>query len=463
MIQPNANGVHMKYKILAIDDKLSFLSFLKNNLINIGYNVTTIADSNNAIKEFKKNIYDCILLDVKIPGVNGLELLQISLKNNPSIPVIMLSGQSNIKIAVESIKLGAFDFIEKPIDVEKLHITIKNAIEKKTLSKQKDFLLSELNEKHRIIGESKKLKNIILKIESIADTPAKVLIQGETGTGKELVAWAIHHSSSRKSNPYIRINCAAIPPDLLESELFGYHKGSFTGASENKMGKFVAADGGTLFLDEIGDMSLNLQAKILRVLEENEVDIIGENKPIKINARIIAATNQNLEEKIMNGSFRKDLFYRLNVVNIVIPPLRERKDDITPLAYYFLRKFNETYNKQVFSITNEAENILINYDWAGNVRELRNVIEKSVLFSNTNTIKAIDIENSLFLKDNNNSKDFDMWKFATLKKAKLEFEKKFIISKLEKYNWNIAKVAEELKIDRSNLFKRIHALEIVKE
>ncbi len=453
----------MNTKILAIDDDVSFLKFLKENLESIGYITKTISDSNTATKALKKNSFDCVLLDVKIPGVNGLELLQISLNNNPTIPVIMLSGQSSIKIAVEAIKLGAFDFIEKPVDVEKLHITIKNAIDKKNLSKQKDFLLSELNEKYRIIGESEEIKNIILKIESIANTPAKVLIQGETGTGKELVAWAIHHSSSRKSNPYIRINCAAIPPELLESELFGYHKGSFTGASEDKIGKFVAADGGTLFLDEIGDMSLNLQAKILRVLEENEVDIIGKNKPKKINVRVIAATNQNLEEKIKNGSFRKDLFYRLNVALIVVPPLRERKDDIIPLANYFLTKLNETYNKQVFSIADEAKNILFNYDYPGNVRELRNIIEKAILFSNTNTIKATDIESCIFLKESNNSKNFHLWRTATLKKAKLEFEKKFIISKLKEHNWNIAQTAKDLNIDRSNLFKRIHALEIVKE
>jgi len=452
----------MNAKILAIDDNISFLNFLKENLENIGYDTTTISDSNTAIKILKKNSYDCVLLDVKIPGVNGLELLRISLKNYPVIPVIMLSGQSNIKTAVEAIKLGAFDFIEKPIDVEKLHITMKNAIEKKNLSKQKDFLLSELNEKYRIIGESKEIKNIISKIKSLADTPAKVLIQGETGTGKELVAWAIHHNSSRRSNPYIKINCAAIPPELLESELFGYNKGSFTGASEDKTGKFVAADGGTLFLDEIGDMNLNLQAKILRVLEENEVDIIGENKPKKIDVRIIAASNQELEKKVAEGTFRKDLFYRLNVANIIIPPLRERKDDILPLFYYFLKKFNETYNKQVYSITNEAKDILLNYNWPGNVRELRNVIEKLVLFSNNNTINSTNIENALAQKNDILSKNFDTWGASTLKKAKLEFEKNFILAKLEKNNWNIAKTAEELGVDRSNLFKKIQSLKIQK-
>ncbi len=453
----------MQHRILAIDDDVNFLGFLKQNLENIGYNVITVSDSNTAVKEFEKNSFDCVLLDVKLPGINGLELLDISLKNNSTTPVIMVSGQSSIKIAVEAIKLGAFDFIEKPIDVNKLHITIKNAIEKKSLSKEKDFLLSELHENYRIIGKSTAIKKIISKIDSIANTPAKVLILGETGTGKELVAWAIHHNSYRKSRPYIKINCAAIPTELLESELFGYHKGAFTGALENKKGKFLAADGGTLFLDEIGDMSLNLQSKILRVLEEDEVDILGENSPKKIDVRIIAATNQNLGRKIIKGSFRKDLFYRLNVATIFIPPLRERKEDILTLSSHFLLKFNETYNKQIFTISKEAEDVLMNYDWPGNVRELRNVIEKSVLFSKKNIIEENTIYNALNLRENEQYEYYNNNEELALSKAKKEFEKNYIISKLEKNDWNISQTAKELKIDRSNLFKKIHSLEIIKE
>ncbi len=459
----------MNTKILAIDDNLSFLNFLKENLSNIGYNVITVSDSNNAITEIKSNSYDCILLDVKLPGIDGIELLKISLKNNPATPVIMVSGQSSIKIAVEAIKLGAFDFIEKPVDANKLHVTIKNALEKKNLSIEKDFLLSELNENFRIIGESEQIQTVLEKIKNVADTPAKVLIQGETGTGKELVAWAIHHNSSRKAKPYIKINCAAIPSELLESELFGYHKGAFTGATTNRYGKFIAANGGTLFLDEIGDMSLKLQAKILRVLEGNEVDIIGKTSPQKIDVRIIAATNQNLIEKIKNGSFRSDLFYRLNVVNIFIPPLRERKEDILTLSYYFLSKLNEIYNKQIVSISNEAENLLLKYDWPGNIRELKNVIEQSILYCNTNSVEAINIENALNYKskfDKNKKQisgdEISYEDNSNLTKAKREFEKKYIYRKLEKNNWNISQTAKELKIDRSNLFRKIQALNIEK-
>ncbi len=453
----------MKYKILAIDDDLNFLGFLEQNLNGVGYETSTISDSNSAINELEQNSFDCILLDVRIPGVNGLELLEYSLSKNPATPVIMISGQSSIKIAVEAIKLGAFDFVEKPIDVAKLHVTIKNALEKKSLSREKDFLLSELNENYRIIGKSEAIKKIISQISSIADTPAKVLIQGETGTGKELIAWAIHHNSSRKSKPYIKINCAAIPSELLESELFGYRKGAFTGADNNRIGKFEAADGGTLFLDEIGDMSLNLQSKILRILEEDEVDILGVNSSKKIDVRIIAATNQDLEKKIEDGSFRKDLFYRLNVANIFIPPLKERKEDILPLSYHFLSKLNETYNKQITSIQQSAENILLNYSWSGNVRELRNVIEKSVLYCKTNRIEFNDIQNTLNIRNDNLSKEIDIEEKTNLKKAKIEFERNYIISKLDSNNWKIPQTAKELSVDRSNLFKKMQNLGIDKE
>lgn len=418
----------MKTQILAIDDDSSFLNFLKLNLSEVDYNTIIVSDSNTAITEIKRKDIDCILLDVKIPGVNGLELLAIALKYNPNIPVIMVSGQSNIKIAVEALKLGAFDFIEKPIDVAKLHITIKNAIEKKNLSAEKDLLLSELQDNYQIIGNSQEIKEIISQIKSIADTPAKVLIQGETGTGKELVAWAIHHYSSRRSKPYIKINCAAIPSELLESELFGFHKGAFTGATNNKIGKFIAADGGTLFLDEIGDMNLNLQSKILRVLEENEVDILGENSPHKIDVRIITATNQNIEKKIIEGTFRKDLFYRLNVANIFIPPLRSRKTDIVPIAYYFIKKFSESYNKKIYSIRQNAEQLLINYNYPGNVRELRNIIEKIVLYCNSDYVDFNDVQN-IFSNKYKNTYDLpNSPNDLSFKDAKNDFERNYLIA-----------------------------------
>jgi DNA-binding NtrC family response regulator len=271
-----------------------------------------------------------------MPGINGLELLNVIIKRYPAIPVLMVSGQSNIKIATEAIKNGAYDFIEKPIDPERLFISVQNAIYKQNLQEAKNNILGELQEKYRIIGKSPAIVEIFNQIEKVANTPVKVVIQGESGTGKELVAWAIHYNSSRSGNPYIKLNCAALPSELLESELFGHKKGSFTGAIADRKGKFIAADGGSLFLDEIGDMNIQLQAKLLRALEEKEIEIIGDNVPKKVDVRVIAATNQNLEKLVKNGTFREDLYHRLNVVKIVIPPLRERVENILPLAYHFL-------------------------------------------------------------------------------------------------------------------------------
>lgn len=448
----------MRSNILAIDDDVSFLNFLKENLIDKGYNTVTASDPSTAKTEIESNNYDCILLDVRIPGVNGLELLKLSLKNNSTIPVVMVSGQSSISIAVEALKIGAFDFIEKPIDISKLEATIKNAVTKKILSNENEILFSEIQKTHKMIGKSTQFENIIHQINSIAKTNAKVLIQGETGTGKELVAWAIHHNSERKSKPYIKINCAAIPSELLESELFGYKKGTFTGADSDKEGKFIAANGGTLFLDEIGDMSLALQSKILRVLEENEVDILGKNEPTKIDVRILAATNQDLEEKVASGEFRNDLYYRLKVVNIFIPPLCERIDDIHPIAYHYLKQFCEVYNKRILGFQNSAEQLLLNYTWPGNVRELKNVIENIVIHSNDEHVSFNEVSNAI---GQNVKKNIDIpSEDINLKEAKKEFEKKFIINKLKSNNYNISKTAEEIGIDRSNLFRKIQKLGI---
>ncbi len=451
----------MKRQILIVDDDINFLDSLKNNLENKGYIVTAISNSSIAEKKIITQKYSCILLDIKMPGLNGIDLLKICFENNPFTPVLIVSGQSNIEIAVEAIKLGAFDFIEKPIDIEKLHIAIKNAVNKNILTLEKENLLHELKTQHKIISISESMNSVMEQIKTFADTPAKVLIQGETGTGKELVAWALHYNSSRKSEAYIKINCAAIPSELLESELFGHHKGSFTGASSNKYGKFIAADGGTLFLDEIGDMSMELQAKILRVLENNEVDIIGTNKPRKINVRVIAATNKNLEERIKNGLFRADLYYRLNVMNIYIPPLRFRKDDILPLTYHFIKIFNQVYNKSISSIDKSTEDILLNYDWKGNVRELKNIIEKVVIYCKGNSIGLMEIQKAMYNIEEINYIDYT--ETLNLKEAKNNFEKKYITNSLLRNNWKISKTAEKLGIDRTNLFKKIKKLGIEKE
>ena len=336
------------------------------------------------------------------------------------------------------------------MDDEKLISTLLKAIEHSQLLEEKKFLFHELEENYRIIGKSNAVKQIIEKINIIAPTDARVLITGETGTGKELVAWALHHNSLRKNKPYLKINCASIPGELLESELFGHRRGSFTGADKDRMGKFIAANNGTLFLDEIGDMDILLQSKLLRVLEENEVTVIGDNLPKKIDVRIIAATNKNLLRETEEGRFREDLFHRINVFQIHIPPLRERKEDILPLAYHFLRKFADSYNKSVLSISSQVEGLLLNYNWKGNVRELKNIIEKLVILSKG---REITIEDYFLATGNQENPSVEGW--SSLKKAKEDFEKKLILKTLAETDWKISLAAEKLNIERTNLFKKM--------
>ena len=450
----------MVAKILAIDDDNKYLISIKKLLEIKGFSVTSISNQREILDALNQLDYDCVLLDVRMPGLNGIEIFNIITKKNPFLPVIMISGQSNIHIAVDLIKKGAFDFIEKPIETERLLITINNAISKKALQTEKEFLFKELQENFRMIGNSEPFKKLIQTISSLAPTNAKVLIEGESGTGKELIAWAIHNNSNRKSKPYLKVNCAAIPSELLESELFGHRKGSFTGAEKDREGKFIAADGGTLFLDEIGDMSLNLQAKLLRVLEESEVEVIGENIPRKVDVRIIAATNKNLPELVKEKMFRNDLYHRLNVVKLIIPPLRERREDIIPLAYHYLNYFSKQYNKMVDKINQQAEAKLRNHHWQGNVRELRNIIEKLVIFCKGNEISLNETINALNVKSQFEPKETD--EVFPLRLAKINFEKEYILEALNKNDWKINETADALGIDRTNLFKKMQKLGIDK-
>ncbi len=308
-----------------------------------------------------------------------------------------------------------------------------------------------------MIGQSDEFNGVIESINIIAPTNARVLITGKTGTGKELVAWAIHHNSERRNKPYIKLNCAAIPSALLESELFGHKKGSFTGADKDRIGKFLAADGGTLFLDEIGEMDFSLQSKLLRVLEENEVEIIGDNRPYKIDVRIIVATNKNLKEEIKRGSFREDLFHRINVFEIYIPPLSQRKKDILPLSYHFVRKFSEMYNKKIISFSGQVEGLLLNQAWNGNIRELKNSIEKLVIFSSNNEITVDNFYRAMgngYLASNISTKK------KTFKSAKENFEKELLLKTLIDNNWIVTKAADELGIERTNLFKKMQKYDI---
>ncbi|MCK4560334.1 MAG: sigma-54-dependent Fis family transcriptional regulator [Calditrichia bacterium] len=447
----------MSDSILVIDDDQNLLKSLKKFLTLENYSVDTLVNAVKAEELLEHKPYRCLLLDVKMPVISGMDILKNVIQKHPSLPVIMISGQSGIEIAVQAIKAGAFDFIEKPINPERLIITVRNALRRYELQEMNESIFKALQEKYRLIGQSNAIKSIFKQIEDVADTPAKVLIMGESGTGKELVAWAIHHNSARRGKPYIKLNCAAIPSELLESEIFGHRKGSFTGAVSDRRGKFIEAHQGTLFLDEIGDMSLQLQAKLLRALEENEVEVIGENLPVKVDIRIIAATNQNLQQLIADGKFREDLYYRLNVVKILIPPLRERPEDILPLTHHFLNEFSDVYNKPIMFVKSQAEALLINYDWPGNVRQLRNVIEKIMIFCHSPEIGHDDVRKALDLgfSPHDNNENMEELNNLTLKIANESFEKKYILAILQKYNWKIGETARNLGIDRSNLFKKM--------
>lgn len=453
----------MNYKILAIDDDNVLLSSIKKTLELSDYLVDTLEDPSKFESLENINNYHVILLDIKMPKVDGLTLLDIIHSKYPHIPIIMISGESDIKTAVQSLKQGAYDFIEKPIDPDKLLIAIKNAVSIKILYDANLRMKEEISDQYKIIYDSIWMRDIMNKIEHMAPTKAKVMIYGESGTGKELIARAIHRISDRSEKPYIKINCASIPSELLESEFFGHKKGSFTGALNDHEGKFIQADGGTLFLDEIGDMEMRLQSKLLRAVEDSEIEVIGSNKTRHVDVRIICATNQNLKELVEKGKFREDLFHRLNVVSVRIPPLRERKEDIPPLVEYYIQRFNQDYNKKVEGINTRALGLLKSYSWPGNVRELKNLIEKTVIYSTNNTITFEDVINSFDeniihqLEQNAEHKEFN-----SLKEARQEFEKQYIKKILEEYGWRIQETASALGIDRTNLFKKMKSYEIVK-
>lgn len=446
----------MNSRILVVDDDENLLKSIKKILKLEQYSVDTLVNPLKIDESLETHNYQCLLLDVRMPVVSGLVVLKSALQKFPALPVIMISGQSDIETAVGAIKMGAYDFIEKPIDPDRLFVAVKNAIQRHHLQEMSDSMFRELRDQFSIIGRSTALRNIVQQIKEVSNTPAKVLIVGESGTGKELVAHAIHFDSVRKGKPYIKLNCAAIPTELLESELFGHRKGSFTGAIADRTGKFVEADGGSLFLDEIGNMSIHLQAKLLRVLEDSEVEPIGENVPRRVDVRIISATNRNLEQLISSGAFREDLYYRLNVVKIFIPPLRDRPEDILPLAYHFMKGFSNDYNKQVLTIQNQVEKLLLNYEWPGNVRQLRNAVEKMVLFNHSGEIQYEEAINALELGHATYcSGSRDDGKSLVLKTAIHDFEKKYILATLQEHNWKISESAHALGIDRSNLFKKM--------
>jgi two-component system nitrogen regulation response regulator NtrX len=379
------------------------------------------------------------------------------IQGTPRAPaVIMISGHGNIETAVRATKLGAFDFIEKPLSLEKIIVLVRNAVQQRRLQDENQLLRSELGHRYQVIGESVPIKALRQQITVTAPTNGRVLIYGESGTGKELVARSLHAASLRSKGPFVEVNCAAIPEELIESELFGHIKGSFTGASEDKIGKFQKADGGTLFLDEVGDMSLRTQSKVLRVLEEQRFERVGSNQTVSVDVRVLAATNKNLEQEIARGAFRQDLFYRLNVIPFFVTPLRDRKGDIPVLARYFLNEFSSEYGKKTRELSEAAMEILLRYPWPGNVRELRNLVERLVIVCPQPRIEPHHLPPELF----RGVAESPQQPYSTLHEARSAYEREFILRKLQEHRWNMTQTATALGLERSHLYRKMKSLGI---
>jgi two-component system nitrogen regulation response regulator NtrX len=396
------------------------------------------------------------LLDVWLPKMDGLETLEHLLENDLTPMVVMISGHASIETAVRATKLGAFDFIEKPLALEKTVLVVKNALDHLRLEEENRRLRAELERSYHILGDSIPMKALRQLIALTAPTNSRVLIYGESGTGKELVARALHAQSPRSAHAFVEVNCAALPEELIESELFGHTRGSFTGATESKIGKFQKADGGTLFLDEVGDMSLKTQAKVLRVLEEQRFEPVGSNAPVRVDVRVIAATNKHLEEEIARGVFREDLFYRLNVIPVSVPPLRERTEDVPILAEHFLGEYSAAYGRRPKQLTPAALGVLVRYPWPGNVRELKNVVERLVIMCPQEKIEPQHLPPELF----RGAPRAPQPVASTLQEARSAYEREFILRKLEENQWNMTRTAAALGLERSHLYRKMKTLGI---
>jgi two-component system nitrogen regulation response regulator NtrX len=463
----------MSRSILIIDDEASIRTSLDGALRDEGYRVRLAASGKEGIEAQRQEPADVIILDIWMPGMDGLETLKQLKAEWPDQAVIMMSGHGTIDTAVRATKLGAFDFLEKPPSLEKLLVLLQNAGSVRDLARENQALRKQIQRSRQLIGESEPMKRIQALIRQVAPTTGSVLIGGENGTGKELVAHSIHALSSRYQKPFVEVNCAAIPEELIESELFGHERGAFTGATQLRRGKFDLANEGTLFLDEIGDMSMKTQAKILRILQEQKFERVGGTQTISVDVRIVAATNKDLRAEIAKGNFREDLFYRLNVIPFLVPPLRERKEDIPLLADHFLREFSVTHGKKLRALTKEARELLKTYSWPGNVRELKNLIERLMILTVDREDGAditanhlldhlqVDAIGSNVAGSKSDAPITDKAVAASaasaknLRDARSEFEKEFIVKTLEENDWNVSKAATVLGIERSHLHKKM--------
>ncbi len=468
----------MKPRILVIDDEAAIRDSLKMILEYEGYEVLTAPTGEEGIAQTEREAPDLVFLDVKMPGMDGLEVLQRLRHLVEVTPIVVVSGHGTVSTAVEATKLGAFDFIEKPLERERVLVTVRNAVDSRRLRSENRSFKRDAEKRYQIVGDSPLLARVREAIGKAAPTTATVLIWGESGVGKELVARAIHRESLRRDGTFVQVNCAAIPDELIESELFGHEKGSFTGATDRQIGKFEQADKGTIFLDEIGDMSLKTQAKVLRVLQEQELERLGSNRIIKVDVRVIAATNKTLEEEIVRGTFREDLFYRLNVIPIHVPPLRDRKDDLATLVRHFADLFTRENNFRRKTFTAAAMDRLKQHHWRGNIRELRNFVERLIIMSPADQIDVKDLPDFAGGRPGElpplpaaaaadgaapAAANASWMQAPTLQEFKSTSERAFLVNKLRENGWNISKTAEVIDTPRSNLYKKLEQYQISQE
>jgi two-component system nitrogen regulation response regulator NtrX len=453
----------MPRRILIVDDEQGIRRALQQLLEFEGYEVRAVGNAVDGIAEYQKLRADLVFLDVKMAGIDGIEALKKLKEIDPAAIIVMISGHATIQTAVEATQLGAYDILEKPLDTDLILVTLRNALQHLDLHEENARLKDAIQSRFEIVGRSYGIRAVTDKIERVGKTPARVLITGENGTGKELVARALHRQSTRADGPFVEVNCAAIPSELIESELFGHMKGSFTGAIADHAGKFEQADGGTLFLDEVGDMSLAAQAKVLRVLQDGVVTRIGGSRPVEVDVRVFAATNKHIETEIAEGRFREDLFYRLNVVPIHVPPLRERREDIPLLVAHFLDVLTSREGVAPRTIAAEAVEALQRLEWPGNVRELRNTIERLLILSTGPRITAEDVERLAGRRDPEQAGLGSLLECKTFDEFKRLSERAFLLSKLREMDWNVAETARAVDIPRSNLYKKIERYGLTRE
>ncbi len=456
----------MRESILVVDDEAGVRASLAGILGDEGYQVDTLETGEAGLAALERGRYDLLLLDVWLPQMDGIEVLARVRTLDPDLPVVVISGHGSVETAVKAVRMGAQDFVEKPLSLEKTLLAVKNALKQRRLEVENRALKEQVEHRWVMVGESPAMTALKGEIAQAAPSNGRVLIYGENGTGKELVARNIHHQSHRGNGPFVEVNCAAIPEELIESELFGHTRGAFTGALAAKKGKFELADGGTLFLDEIGDMSLKTQAKVLRVLQEQKVEPVGGTATVAVDVRVIAATNKRLPDEIRKGAFREDLFFRLNVLPFHVPPLRERREDIPLLARHFVAQISAEYGKRPKELTPEAVEVLVRQPWPGNCRELRNIIERVVIMTAGERIDAAHLPSPLLAdlaadRDAASGGGTTLADFPSLNAAREDFEKRYILKKYQECAGNMSRTAEALQVERSNLYRKMKAYGLI--